>query len=74
MKDMKWYIFNPNEEPLCWDEKALEFDTKEDAEVFLKSADIPMEEVSIENCIFYYDGGYLNASNLIINDDNLEER
>ena len=71
---MKWYIFNFNEEPLCWGDKVLEFDAKEKAEVFLKSTDIPEEEVLIQECIFFYDGGYINASNLIMENGELVEK
>ena len=74
MKDMKWYIFNFNKEPLCWEDKALEFDAKEKAEAFLKSADIPEEEVIIREYIFFYDGGYINASNLIMKNGELVEK
>ena len=74
MKEMKWYIFNLNEEPLCWEDKVLEFDTKEKAEAFLKSADIPKEEVIIQEYILFYDGGCINASNLIVENGELVEK
>ena len=38
-KEIKWYIFNSNEEPLCWEDKVLEFDTKEKAEALIKAQD-----------------------------------
>ena len=76
IKSMKWYIFNDEHEPLCWDGQALEFDTKESAERFLHShTDIMYDGyegyceafgVVIKECIFYYDGGYVNATNKII--------
>lgn len=72
-KEMKWYIFNFNEEPLCWEDKVLEFDTKEKAEAFLKSAEIPKEEVIVKEYILFYDGGYINASNLIMENGELVE-
>lgn len=76
IKSMKWYIFNDEHEPLCWDGQALEFDTKEAAERFLHShTDIMYDGyegyceafgVVIEECIFYYDGGCVNATNKIV--------
>lgn len=74
---MKWHIFNEHDEPLCWDDQALEFDTKESAERFLHSYVDAMYDdrydeycqtfgVEFKNCILYYDGGHLNATNKII--------
>ena len=69
MRDMKFYIFNKNHEPLCWYDKALEFDTFKAAALFLGELDEDFaEEAVVSECIFYYDGGYLNATNMTIND------
>ena len=38
IRPMKWHIFGPEHEPLCWDGEALEFDTETDAKEFLASA------------------------------------
>ena len=75
-RSMKWHIFNEYNEPLCWDGKALEFDTKASAERFLHSHIDTMYDsyeeycktfgVAIKECIFYYDGGYLNATNKVV--------
>lgn len=73
IRDMKWHIYNENHEPLCWDTEALEFDTRDAANRFLyacfKDGDKPDEfynGVMIVEDILYYDGGYLNATNLTI--------
>lgn len=83
-RPMKWYIFNENKQPLCWKEKAVEFSSKEAAERFLRShtdaMDISYEEycdivgISIKECIFYYDGGYIDCSDKIVfyEDDDCE--
>ena len=75
-RDMKWHIYNMEHAPLCYDDKALEFDFAEDACDFLRDVD----EDLIEGCvvvqdILYYDGGYINATDLRINkDEQMEER
>ena len=70
---MKWHIYNSNHEPLCWDGKALEFDTDIDAKDFLTSAIIHSEydadfynEAVIEKDILHYDGEILNATNFLV--------
>ena len=78
VRDMKWHVYNMEHEPLCWENQALEFDFAEDAYDFLRDVD----EDLIENCvvtqdILYYDGGYINATDLrIVNDElvKMEER
>ncbi len=70
-RNMKWHIYGPDREPLCWNGKALEFDSDSDASEFLNSAisnsehDIEFySEAEIRQDILYYDGGYLNATHL----------
>lgn len=73
---MKWHIFNEWNEPLCWEDKTMEFDTKESAERLLHSlVDCFCDSfneycrtfgVTIKECIFYYDGGYINCTNKIV--------
>lgn len=70
VRDMKFHIYNMEHEPLCWENKALEFDFAEDAHDFLRDVD----EDLTENCvvvqdILYYDGGYINATDLRIQRD-----
>ena len=71
VRDMKFHIYNMEHEPLCWENKALEFDYAEDAHDFLREVD----EDLLEGCvvvqdILYYDGGYINATDLrIVNDE-----
>ena len=77
-RDMKFHIYNMEHEPLCWENKALEFDFAEDAHDFLRDVD----EDLLDGCvvvqdILYYDGGYINATDLrIVNDElvKMEER
>ena len=76
VRDMKFHIYNMEHEPLCWDGQALEFDFAEDAHDFLRDVD----EELLEGCvvvqdILYYDGGYLNATDLRIqyDDETCEE-
>ena len=77
-RDMKFHIYNMEHEPLCWEDKALEFDFAEDAHDFLCDVD----EDLLEGCvvvqdILFYDGGYINATNLrVVNDElvKMEER
>jgi hypothetical protein len=78
VRDMKFHIYNMEHEPLCWENKALEFDFAEDAHDFLRDVD----EDLLEGCvvvqgILFYDGGYINATDLrIVNDElvKMEER
>lgn len=74
---MMWHIYNMNHEPLCWEDEALEFDTREDAEKFLSSVwddNFDDEMPVIVEDILYYDGGYLNASGCVVEiDENGEE-
>lgn len=68
-RTMKWHIYNMDHEPLCWEDKALEFDTRKDAEKFLDS--IPTSKFEDEmpiivEDILYYDGGYMNASGYVV--------
>ena len=78
VRDMKWHVYNMEHEPLCWENQALEFDDELDAHDFLRDVD----EDLLEGCvvvqdILYYDGGYINATDLrIVNDElvKMEER
>lgn len=68
-RTMKWHIYNMDHEPLCWDDHALEFNTREDAEKFLDSIPRPNfddEMPIIVEDILYYDGGYIDASGWIV--------
>lgn len=73
MKDMKWYIIDGDNYPLCWDnnewfsERAIEFDTEEEAKdflamVFLNYPDFKMNGARIIESILYYDGGYVSGA------------
>lgn len=68
MREMKWHIFKQSDSsvPLCWGTKCLEFDTQKSTERFLSylSPDFARDAI-LKHCIFYYDGGYMNATNLI---------
>ena len=74
IRELKWHIYNEKNNPLCWDDKMLEFDTEESANRFLHSCidDENFEEycktygISIQQTIAFYDGGYLDATNLIV--------
>lgn len=75
-RSMKWHIFNENDEPLCWDGQAIEFDEYDQALRFLTSylegMGTSFEDycnafgVEFKKCIFYYDDGYLDCSNKIV--------
>ena len=70
-RDMKWHIYNMEHEPLCWDDKALEFDYAEDAHDFLRDVDelMILEGAIVVQDILFYDGGYINATDLRIQFD-----
>lgn len=79
-RPMKYHIYNTryDNNPICVDGKAAEFDNWEAAERFVKSVientDFDMEDAYIKQDILYYDGGYIDATNLIINEEEeLEE-
>ena len=71
-RDMKWHIYNMEHEPLCWEDKVLEFDFAEDAHDFLRDVDedLLFENIVVVQDILYYDGGYINATDLrIVNNE-----
>lgn len=68
-RTMKWHIYNMDHEPLCWDDHALEFNTRKDAEKFLSSIPRPNfddEMPIIVEDILYYDGDYIDASGWVV--------
>lgn len=74
-RNKKWHIWNNSDKeyPLCWNDRALEFDTKDQALEFLHSAietfsfdDDFWKNHLIDEDILYYDGGYINASNMVV--------
>ena len=80
VRDMKYHIYETKEcvNPLCWDDKALEFDTLESAAKFLcalfeivknTGEEEAYENATIKQDMLYYDGGYLNATNLTVEYD-----
>ena len=77
MKKSKFYIFDMHHDPLCYDDCVLEFDTAKSAEKFLegfKSYDY--QELNLYNAlileeIYFHDGGYLDATNLMVKYDEL---
>lgn len=73
MRELKWYIVDEDNNPLCWEneswecEQAIEFDTEEEAKEFLKMVllnypDFRMNEAHIVKSILYYDGGYISGA------------
>jgi hypothetical protein len=81
--EMKWYIFDEDNHPLCWVENdeapACEFDTEADAIAFKGGClNLPdasdLGEMKIKNCILFYDGDKRNMSGLIpvANGDDVE--
>lgn len=67
MRGMKWHIYHTREDvPLCWGTRCLEFDSAKSAIRFVESLnDDIAKNATIKECIQYYDGGYMNATNLI---------
>ena len=70
MREIKWHIFSEDNKPLCLDDKAIEFDTKEEAEAFIEPI---LEELTMNGCpphisegILYYDGGYCHYPEEVI--------
>ena len=79
-RGMKYHIYNRlrDNEPLTADGRVLEFDNKESALRFILSVsdntDFDLLGAYVVEDILYYDSGYINATNLIINKDgDLEE-
>lgn len=80
VRGMKYHIYETKEgiNPLYWDDKALEFDTIESAcrflcDLFKIVKDTNEEEIyknaTVKHDILYYDGGYLDATNLTVKYD-----
>lgn len=73
VRDMKFHVYNEEHKPLCWEGKALEFDTRDAVYAFLRDVDEELlEHIVIAEDILYYDGGYINATNLRISEDGEE--
>lgn len=74
--NMKWHIYNADNEPLYYDAMPLEFDTKETAQRFIDSDSIDADfyaDAHIEYDTLFVDGTHLNATNLIMRDGELWE-
>lgn len=77
MKESKFYIFDIHHEPLCYDDCVLEFDTSESAEEFIRGfksydyQELKLYIALILEEIYFHDGGYLNATNLMVKYDEL---
>ena len=74
MREMKWHVFNKHNQPLTWDGEAIEFDTEKDAKHFVSSCiwnwpNLINDDIEIKNCIFFYDGGHINLSGYIVDED-----
>ena len=80
VRGMKYHIYETRDcvNPLCWDDKALEFDTIESTcrflcDLFEIVKDTNEEEIyknaTVKHDILYYDGGYLDATNLTVEYD-----
>lgn len=72
----KWHIFNDIREPLCWDEKVIEFDDERSVINFLTSYagslgisyDDYVEQfgITFEKSIYFWEEGYVNFTNMIV--------
>ena len=63
MRDMTYNIINKElNAPLCWDDKAIDFESEAEATAFALAAGIDLkEEAEIKYQILYYDGGYISG-------------
>ena len=66
MREMKYHIFNENKRPLCWGDRAIEFNSEFEAIDFLKALrriypDFKIVDAEIKEVILYYDGGYISG-------------
>ena len=63
MRDMTYNIMNKKlNAPLCWDDRAIDFESEAEATAFALTAGINLkEEAEIRYQIFYYDGGYISG-------------
>lgn len=70
--DMKWYIFNKDDEPLTWDDKAIYFPSLLSANAFIEATKsyVPEPEEDYytnavaREVILYYDGGYISVDDI----------
>lgn len=86
MRDMKWYIIDRDNNPLCWDnnewysDQAIEFESEEEAKDFLVMVvlnypDFRLNGARIVESMLYYDGGYVSgaeAKRLMMEELNLD--
>ena len=72
MRTMNWYIFNKDNEPLTFDDKAIEFKNMESAQAFYETIKrlVPEPEPDyfssgeVKSAILFYDGGYVKLRDL----------
>ena len=73
MRNMKWYIVDGSNNPLCWEyggwesERVIEFESEEEAKDFLKMVllnypDFRMNGAHIVESILYYESGYVSGA------------
>ena len=76
MRELKWHIVDGDNNPLCWEyegwesERAIEFDSEEEAKDFLKMVllnypNFKMNGARIVESILYYDGGYISGTRAV---------
>lgn len=66
VRPMTWNIFNKETgQVLTWEEKAIDFASKESAEAFLKLNGELGDTAEVKEGILYYDGGYISESDLV---------
>ncbi len=76
MRELKWHIVDGDNNPLCWEyegwesERAIEFDSEEEAKDFLKMVllnypNFKMNGARIVESILYYDGGYISGARAV---------
>lgn len=76
MDGLKWRIYNKYDKPLCWAGKAINFDTRQQAQRFLesyaKADNIDLDifcaaiGIIIKKDILFYDGGHIDLSGKVV--------
>ena len=66
---LKYHIYNEDGKPLCWYERAIEFDDYDSAHGFILRVEMltgdTYEPYKIKEDILFYDSGYINLTNYI---------
>ena len=65
IRPIKWHIYqNGTDCPLTWNDKAIDFETEQEAKQFAAKYLIEEDDFYIKEDILYYDGNYITVEEI----------